>query len=209
MGRLHQVGRFLYFACWLAFATSPTSAQDVCSLTVRVLSPDGRRVAAPVTVEEKTGRAEEKDQEGRDVQFCDLGILPVTVTVGSDTMCNQVTVHEVPVTWREPYTLTVTYDPHACLRVELIPQPMQVCPMLVRVADSSSGKWVAGATVSVSAPTRYVLKTDRHGRAYFGVGVTNVARGTVTAAGFRSLDFTGTCSGSQDPHEKYIRLEKR
>lgn len=210
MERLHKVVSILAcLTCWLALPPCTVSGQDVCSLKVRVLSSDGQRVAAPVKVEEKTGRVEEKDQEGRDVQFCDLGVTPVQVTVGSDTLCNQVSVRNVPITWSQPYLLVVTYDPKACTRLEITPQPTPACGMLVRVADSSNGKWVLGATVSVSALARYVTKTDRYGRVYFGVGVQNDARGTVTAAGFRSADFTATCSGSQDPHELVVRLERQ
>jgi hypothetical protein len=81
---------------------------------VRVLLPDGRRPEAPVTVIEHGGRTEEKDQEDRDVEFCDLGILPVTVKVGSDGMCNQTTVENVPISYDNTYTLVVTYDALAC-----------------------------------------------------------------------------------------------
>ena len=67
-------------------------AADYCSLAVRVISPDQRRpVEVLVSGSEKSGRVIEKETTSEDVKFCDLGITPVTVTVGGDT-CNQVVV---------------------------------------------------------------------------------------------------------------------
>ena len=131
-------------------------------------------------------------------------------------MCNQVTVHDVPVSWRRPYLLVVTYDPGVCVRLEYVPMPVPTCPILFRVADLS-GKWVPSADIELSSPKPYLLKTDQYGRAYFlakvddniRAKVDDNIRGAVTATRFRSADITATCSGSEDRREKYIRLEKR
>src|SRR5947209_3380614 len=102
MERLYQITLGLALIVGLA-ARAQTSPQTACSLAVRVLTPDGQRPEAPVSVKEENGHIHVDEQEDGDVHFCALGILPVTVTVGSDGLCNQVVVRNVPVTWDEPY----------------------------------------------------------------------------------------------------------
>jgi hypothetical protein len=207
MERLYQVVRVLAFAsCW-AFGTCIASAEGVCSLRVRVLSPDGRRTEAPISVKEESGRTIEKDHENDDVEFCDLGILPVAVTVGSDGLCNQITIRDVPVTWNEPYLLRVTYDPDACRREHGPPPPMPICHILFRVSDSG-GKWIPRASVKFSSPTSDSMKADEYGRAEFVTKVGDEARGSVAAAGFDSANFKWTCSRSEPLHEESVKLKK-
>jgi hypothetical protein len=111
MGRLHTV----VLQSALIFSANSAFAADYCSLVVRVLSPDGKHEEAIVAVEEKNGRRIERDPTAEDVRFCDLGVEPVAVKVGSDGTCNQVVVREVPLAWREQYLLMVTYDTRPCL----------------------------------------------------------------------------------------------
>src|SRR5271163_4724639 len=109
MERLRQVILSVLLGSFV-LGTSAISAQETCSLAVRVLSPDGHRFEAPVTIREENGRTIEKDQEeDKDVYFCDLGILPVEVKVGSDGMCSQTTIRDVPVFADRTYLLNVTY----------------------------------------------------------------------------------------------------
>jgi hypothetical protein len=112
MERLYQ----LMLVAALGFIPGPPvgQAHNTCSLHVRVLTPDGQRPEAPVEVIDGSGRTEYREQEGSDVEFCDLGIMPATVKVGSSGLCNGVTVRDVPVAWNQTYLLTVTYDPLAC-----------------------------------------------------------------------------------------------
>jgi hypothetical protein len=79
-------------------------------------------------VREKNGRTIEKDQEDKDVYFCDLGILPVEVKVGSDGVCSQTTIRNVPVFADKTYLLNVTYDPEAFASTE----PRTLLPLLAR-----------------------------------------------------------------------------
>lgn len=206
MERLHQVVRCLTLLICCASGLCALSADDECSLVVRVLTPDGRRPEAPVSVEEKNGRRQTKDQENDDVRFCDLGILPVTVTVGSAGMCNQVTVHDVPVLWHETYLLTVTYDPMAC--VETLPPPVPVCTILFRVADSS-GKWIPEATITLSGARGTTLRADRHGRAFDVATAGEEVRGLASGPGFQATPFGFKCSPSEQNREEYIRLDRR
>ncbi len=149
MERLHQV-KALCVACgYCLFAVcamlgqdnamsgrdNAMSAQDRCSLVIRVLAPDGLRPEVTITVRERNGRTEQKDQEDKDVRFCDLGILPVEVKVGSDGMCNAVTVRNVPVSLDDTFLLNVTYDPVPCME-KPAPPPVPICQVLFRVSDS-------------------------------------------------------------------------
>jgi len=192
--------RWFIFLMW---SGASVTAQDYCSLVVKVVSPDGRRPGASVYVEEKSGRIQEKDQEFDDVKFCDLGALPVTVKVGEDRSCNQVIVREVPIAWNEPYLLTVTYDPEPCIR-EHVPPPVPLCTIVFRVADIN-GRWVGGATIHLSSPTTSRLTTDRYGRASFVARLDADVRGLVTADDKRG-DVRFTCTRSELVHEEYIKL---
>lgn len=192
---------------FLAFSACISAAQSACSLTVRVLLPDGQRPEAPISVKEQSGRTLEKDQENEDVQFCDLGILPVTVTVGSDGLCNQVTVRDVPVAWNQSYLLTVTYDPVAC-HEHGPPPPVPICRVLFRVSDLA-GKWIPAASIKLSNPTLDSMKADQYGRAEFVTKVADEIRGSVAASGFRSTDFKWECSRSEPLHEQLVKLKNR
>jgi hypothetical protein len=191
---------------FVAFMTFKVSAQTSCSLAVRVLSPDGQRFEVPITVREQSGRIVEKDQEQDDVRFCDLGILPVEVRVGSDGMCSQVTIHDVPVFLEKTYLLRVTYDPTAC--PDTLPPPVPVCNILFRISDTSAN-WIAGATVSISGPNSSQLKTDLYGRTQLVARVGARVRGEANADGFQRAKFAFECTKSQPLHEETIRLTRR
>lgn len=191
------------WSCWIA---SPDAglAQDKCSLVVRVLTPDGIRPEAPISVTEKSGRTQEQQQEGGDVQFCDLGFLPVVVTVGSVGSCNQVTVKDVPVSLEDTYTLTVTYDPLAC--PESLPPPVPICRILFRVSDSG-GKWIPGAHLTLTRPSRTELTADRFGRALFIARSGQEVSGSVSGSSFSPVNFSWTCSlgVAKDEHVVVVR----
>ena len=81
MGKVLSIG-ILALLVQAASLQAVAADRSNCALTVRVLSQNGQDVEAPVTVEEKNGRVLEKEHSHGGVQFCDLGILPVTVKVG-------------------------------------------------------------------------------------------------------------------------------
>jgi hypothetical protein len=204
MERLHQVASLLLFGGCYLLTGCTALAEERCSLVVSVKSPDGRRLEAPITVHEASGRVEEGEQEDTDVRFCDLGILPVTVTVGSGGRCNQVTVRDVPISLDETYLLTVTYDPFACS--ETIRTP--TCKVLFRVADSV-GRWVKGAQLKLFSPMPKELTTDEFGRARFVLAFGEQIRGTASAASFGPTEFNWTCSRLEPLHEQLLKMEKR
>lgn len=205
MERLYQVTYSIMVICFSGCVLGATPAQEPCSLVVRALTPSGERPKVPISVREGNGRFEEKYQDGDDVGFCDLGILPVTVTVGSDSMCDQVIIQGVQVSIDETHLLRVTYDPEGC--GERIPPPLPACVVLFRVADLD-GNWVPGALIRVTNPAPAEQFADKHGRVLFEVRVGVTFRANVSKAGWRSQDITWTCPDS-DPHERVVKLEKR
>jgi hypothetical protein len=206
MERLHQVIRA--GALWLVLGgLYGIVAADYCSLAVRVLSPDNRRpVEVPVSVREKGGRVVEKETTTEDVKFCDLGISPVTVTVGNDT-CNQVVVHDVPLDWNEQYLLNVTYDPEPCMP-EQPPAPVPVCRVLFRVSDSK-GNWIEKASIHFRGSGLPPMETDRSGRALQVFNVGDRVTGTVDSRGFASKPFSVSCSRAEPLREESIKLERQ
>ena len=160
----------------------------------------------PVSVIEKNGRREEKSQDtSGDVQFCDLGILPVTVVVGQKG-CNQIVVKDVPLSWRQPYTLHVTWDWEPCQK-DAVPPPKPLCQVLFRIADSD-GKWIKKAAVTLREPALPQLRTDSAGRVFFIVGLNDRVRGTVGAPGYVLKKFSFACTEFPG-HEEIFNLTKR
>ena len=213
MGRLRKVvdaaGSIILFASCFAFAGTMAHAQNVCSLTVRALSPRGQRPEVPISVKEQNGRIQEKYQEpGKgDVQFCDLGILPVTVSVGGEgDACNRVTISDVPVSLDRPYLLRVIYDPEACDIWHKMPAPEPQCQLVFRVMNST-GTWLANALIKLSSPRSVELKTDLYGRAEFCPRMKESVQGTVVARGYGDAEFNLVCSDLRQ--EQLIRLKKR
>jgi hypothetical protein len=190
-------------AVW--FVTPSLFAREYCPLTVQVVTPNGKRPEAQVEVREKNGRRIEKEQApGRDLTFCDLGILPVTVIVGLKDC--EVVVSDVYLRWGEPYTLRVTYDQENCMDDR--PKPTKpLCQTLLRV-NSPDKKWVNGATVKFDDPSREPLQTDEAGRALFSLVKGDTAQGFLSAPGFETLKFSVTCSEPQ-VQEKTLTLLKK
>lgn len=206
MERLHSITVLTAtFAC-LLFAAPLLAAQEYCSLSVRVLAPNGRRPEAPVSVTEKNGRTEDKMQDTlQDLQFCDLGILPVTVVVGQKG-CEQVVVKDVIISWNKPYTLQVTYDAEKCTE-ERLPPPKPLCQALFRVVGPD-GKWIKGAAVETGKSGTSVLQTDSAGRAFLLVAMNESVRGTVSAPGYLPKEYSFACAEFPG-HEENLKLDKK
>jgi hypothetical protein len=175
---------------------------DFCSLIVKVTAPDGRRPVALVSVIEQSGRKLQEFQRTNDTKFCDLGILPVTVKVGTDQSCNQVVVNNVPLRWGEPYHLYVTYEPCG---EEASLLPTAECDVLFRVTDIA-GKWIEGATVQLE-PSGIKADTDAFGRAFVGTKLGDI-RSTITARGYSEQSFKTKCDPEKaaEPQEAWIKM---
>lgn len=75
--------------------------------------------------------------------------------------CHRIAVDDDRNYWREPYTLTLTYDPEHGMR-ESVPLPN--CGALFRISGPS-GDWIDRATVRFDKPSLQRLQGDAAGRA--------------------------------------------
>jgi hypothetical protein len=200
MGRLHRLGVFLAFVFYLLSSPFPLAAKGYCSLTISVLNPKGQRIEVPIEVREKKGRTVSKQQlpATGEVQFCDLGILPVDVIVGIEG-CNQVLIRDVPLDWEEPYRLKVMYDSEPCLRDSPHP-PKPYCKVLLRVADAD-GRWITKANIKFDQPGRKELITDSAGRAFGLLIVNDTLSGAVSAPGYGVTKFSIRCAEVENQEE--------
>jgi hypothetical protein len=199
--------RFAFLVCTvLPLVPAPGQAQEQCSLIVRALTPDGLRPEAPISVTEQNGRIQELEQDDGDVRFCDLGILPVTVTVGNSATCNQVVVRDVPIAWDRSYLLRVTYDPEACR--ERLPPPEPTCEILFHVR-SPTGVAVPGAVVRLVSPIEKSYVSDQFGRVEMVLKANSQVRGSAGGGGSKRTDFACKCSRLEPEREVVIRLEVR
>jgi hypothetical protein len=204
MGRLYQV--ILVALLLLATQSGLYSWQEHCSLSVSALTPDGKRPPATIVVEEQSGRKLEAEQEFEDVKFCDLGSLPVTVTVG-DRGCNQVVVKDVPVSWPNSFYLRVIYDVEPCYKerpITLSP----ACNILFRV-QAENGSWIQNASVSFNDPLITNLTTDNFGRTLLLLRRGKQVRASVRATHFVTQLVDVGCSSSLFDQEQSIKLVKR
>ena len=206
MERLHKIAVGILGAMILWAYSSIALCADYCSLKVRVMTPEGLRPDALISVEERSGRTVTQYQESTDVSFCDLGGLPVTVRVGAAGTCNQVVVRNVPVEWNSTYLLKVTYDVETCLR-ETAPSPVPTCRVVLRIADSQ-GRWISGASVHLRSPRDISFQADGYGRASFVVRTIDAIEGEVTKNRFGVYKFAFACTDSEPIREEQILLRK-
>ena len=190
------------FFLWTMMNPCIMIAVDFCSLTIQIVDPEGSQISRVLTtVREKSGRTVQKESVSGKVAFCDLGMEPVTVTVGRES-CNQITVRDVPIVWGGPYVLKITYDPQACIRRQLSGS----CYVLLRVSDTN-GQWVEKATVNFERPEFPSFETDLLGRSLLLVGVNGNLTGAIAASGFISKQFSLPCltPGGRD---EFIQLDR-
>jgi hypothetical protein len=203
MGRLYQVACACFFGFCAFWSAGSLAAQDFCPLVVRAVSPDGQRPEVSISVEERNGRNIELEQGSEDVRFCDLGILPVTVTVGL-AGCNQVQVKDVPLSWASEYLLLITYDVSPCLKESPRP-PIPVCHVLFRVADER-GRWIVGASIRFDETSLRSLITDAHGRALHRMTLNQHVQGSIQKSGYAPRQFSISCTRSEPNREMLIKL---
>jgi hypothetical protein len=204
---MKRVTRYLVFAGIAAalFAPHPLSAKDYCSLRVQVVAPNGKYPEAQVEVREENGRNIKKEQApGHNLEFCDLGILPVTVVVGLKEC--EVVVSDVYLRWGRPYTLKVVYDQENCMD-ERPPPPKPLCHVLLRV-NSQDEKWVNNATVKFEGRPWPAIQTDAGGRALFSLVKGETVQGSVAASGFGTTKFSVACPEAR-VQEKTLTLLKK
>ena len=167
-------------------------AGEYCSLTIRVEAPDGAEEnGALVQIAEEGGRVIQEHYKLGGLRFCDLGILPVTVTIGPEGSCNQVTVRNVTIRWDKIFDLKVTYDPRPC-QLTPAPPPSPICEILFRVTDGSG--WVAGPTLRITSPSPATVIGDRFGRVRVVAKVGTEVNGSLAATGYAQQEVSVSCT---------------
>ena len=89
-------------------------AQEFCSLTVEVVSPNEYPLSGVSVAIEEAGRREIELTKSGIIQFCGLGLSSVTITVGANSRWCQNVVRDVPLTWSVPAKIKVIYDSGPC-----------------------------------------------------------------------------------------------
>lgn len=179
--------------------------QGHCSLQVNVVNAEGLEVEASVQVTEENGRIVKKENQIGGVQFCDLGITPVTVIVGGENACNGVTVHNIRLRWEITNFVRVIYDRETCL-YDPPASTVPLCMVLLRVKDSKQN-WLSGSAVTVSAPTQESYTTDQYGRVMLRARYDSDLEGVVKQEGYSPQKFKFVCSRGDPQQEHYIVLK--
>ena len=171
----------------VAFSTSFCVAADHCSLKVVVRASNGLEPETVVAVRTSSGRIIEKENESGGVQFCGLGVKPVTVMVGG--ACNHVTIDNLELVWGEMRTVNVVYDP--CQNRD--GPPSTACEVLLFLHDESGG-FIDGAEAQLSSPLAATYRTDSYGRLLMSFRFGTTIKGTLTKPGLGGSAFEYDCS---------------
>jgi hypothetical protein len=160
---------------------------EYCSLTVKVQDSKGVPVDVRVhAIKPDGGVLDELTSEGGTVRFCDLGIAPVTVSIGSED-CKLLTMKNVPLRWQIEKTLVITYEP--CHYEGPDAMPSSGCRVLIRAVDQD-GVVLPGARVVVNRSVAKIDLTDRFGRTFFVVGDGAEVTGEVRRTGYAIEGFS-------------------
>jgi hypothetical protein len=183
------------------------AASPYCSLVVTVSSRGGDRLESQVSVQGADGKVIDKETKAGEgtAQFCDLGIVPVSVKVGDDGTCNQVVVREVPLRWNETVNLAITYEPYECAG-DAIPLPVRSCSIMLRVLDAH-GSPISGA-VFHSDDNAVNLISDEYGRLLVRLTRGRPLAALVSARSYLKAGISVECPSGLDYGEKTVSLEK-
>lgn len=174
---IRRAGLFLFLVA------ASAAAKDYCSLTVQVANAHGYKpTGVSVSLVEVNGRVETGATKDGEVRFCDLGMSPVTLTIGERDRCNEVVVRNVALSWDTERVVNVVYDREYCNGDEL---QAQGCSILLRFVDEQ-GKPVPD--VQFAAPTGRLrsVHSDAYGRALVGLQL-----GETVIANARSVSHIG------------------
>ena len=200
---MNKILVFLVCLCW--FGTD-LKAQDECSLVVQIVNSEGVKVRARVAVEERDGRRIEKVSPiPEDIRFCDLGIFPVTVTVGHQA-CYQVIVRGVTLELGKTRTLKVIHEGEPCVHADWI-RIGSDCGVLLRFVNSEHN-YVKGVSLAIRAPRQETRQADPFGRLYTGVPLNQELVGTASANGYDPVEVKVPCSKPQNEFEQYVVMHE-
>jgi len=181
-------------------------AQDYCSLIVQVVDPSGNAASGvPVKVEEANGRVVSGTAERGVARFCDLGVLPVAISVGFPAACNEAIVRNVPLGWSLTRTVKIVFDRAPCLVDG--PPPILLCALLLRFNDEK-GEWVAGVGFKPRIERYPNLQSDSYGRAIVRMGKGEEIHAATDKLGYLPGVIDLKCSNSLLERERTITLRK-
>jgi hypothetical protein len=205
MGSLHEIAIRAFVVIFLSLRIG-TCAETYCSLSVRIISPPTLEFVPSVLVQEKDGRNLRQEPNQGIATFCDLGLLPVTVTVSGEGACNQVVVKNVNLAWGEERLVEISYDPTPCFG-HSPPPPKPLCEVLYRIVDSSNQP-IADAAVTVAGEDQTVSQSDSFGRAHFWRPIDPATTATISAPGYTSVSAETKCSLKERKVEVKVPLSR-
>jgi hypothetical protein len=167
-----------------------------------VLAPSGEAVRARVVVEERNGWKAEQTSESGPLEFCGLGIHPVSVTVG-DIGCNQVVVRNVPLSWEETTHLSVTYDKAPCLGES---PGVAACAFLLRFVGAHDP--LGGVSFEEQKPFPESRVADEFGRIFIRIAAGQELIGVASVRGYKPAQIALPCESNSQRLEKIVVLEK-
>jgi hypothetical protein len=168
---------------------------------VKVVDPHGKEVEASVTVEEHDGRKIERENRPGGVRFCDLGITPVTVTVGHPA-CNQVVVRNVGLMWGKTSNISVIYDRKPCL---IDTPPVAACQFLLRFVNLER-RPINGVSLEIQKPYGETRRADKFGRALVRIAARQELVAVAVAQGYRPTDTKIPCTSENQRLERFVML---
>ncbi len=179
--------------------------QEYCSLIVNAVDPNGEQVhQGHVVVEEQNGRNISAEYRPGGLRFCDLGITPVTITIGTP-VCNQVTVRNVGLTWGKTVVVKVIYDGEACRHD---PGPAAACEILFRFADHE-GDWIPGVSLSPSVDLTRPKESDTYGRLLINIVAGKEIKSMTQSSGYLPKEIHLTCARDLLRSERVITLDRK
>lgn len=157
----------------MLICSSGLAKEPHCSLWVGAALRDGRPVYANARVVDGTGRVIEKAVGLKGVEFCDLGIKEVQVTIlPVSASCSWSVTVGTRLEWGTTKRATVVVPDQQC---ELFPHLAEKSTLLIRAVDED-GKNLSHAELAIQQPSslRKVYVADSYGR----VLVTGIPFGT-------------------------------
>jgi hypothetical protein len=179
------------------------SARDFCSLTVRVANAAGYKpTGLSVALVESNGRTEAATTKDGEVRFCDLGISPVTLTIGEGDRCNEVVIRNLALNWDTDRVLNVIYDREYCHGDEL---QSAGCLFLLRFVNEQ-GRAVGPVRFAPPIGRARSVQSDGYGRAIVTLqpGETRTFSGSLSGFGTEKVELQ--CSGGGLKRERIVTL---
>lgn len=176
-------------------------AEPYCSLHVFISARESSlREEFPVVVQESNGWRSQVMTKGGLVKFCNLGVEPVTVTVGSED-CIQVVARNVRLYWKTTVPLRLTYDDAGCPDTP----PSTGCWFLYRFVGHNNEPIQA---VSLTLAEGLTHVSDDYGRVLIAIGVGRTVKAEGTAPGYKPVAPLVKCENQEVMSERIVRMEK-